>query len=98
MKWEKEACYWFVCGWLTIGKEDEALDYSAKYDPSPGPTIQEALGETQGEAALRAKNEAAIQLLHEWLDDDSGYDERAWPRLKEAIEEDRLSYRKRFSD
>jgi len=46
----------------------------------------------------RAKNEAAIQLLHEWLEDESGYDERAWPRLKEAIEEDRLSYRKRFSD
>ena len=48
--------------------------------------------------ALRAKNEAAIQLLHEWLQDDSGYDEQAWPQLKEAIEEDRLSYRRRFSD
>jgi len=47
---------------------------------------------------LRAKNEAVIELLHEWLADDSGYDERAWPQLKEAIEEDRLSYRKRFSD
>ena len=45
-----------------------------------------------------AQNEAAIRLLHQWLADESGYDERVWPRLKEAIEEDRLSYRKRFSD
>ena len=54
--------------------------------------------EVDNDEVLRAKNEAAIQLLHEWLADDSGYDERAWPQLKEAIEEDRLSYRKRFSD
>ena len=48
--------------------------------------------------AQAAQNEAAIRLLHQWLADESGYDERVWPRLKEAIEEDRLSYRKRFSD
>jgi hypothetical protein len=52
----------------------------------------------EDEEVLRARNEAAIQVLHEWLEDDSGYDERVWPRLKAAIEEDRLSYRKRFSD
>ncbi len=48
--------------------------------------------------ARAAQNEAAVRLLHQWLADESGYDERVWPRLKEAIEEDRLSYRKRFSD
>jgi hypothetical protein len=48
--------------------------------------------------AQAAQNEAAVRLLHQWLADESGYDERVWPRLKEAIEEDRLSYRKRFSD
>jgi len=74
------------------------LDYVGKHPSVPNPTIEDALRETQDEEALRARNEAAIQLLHEWLEDDSGYDERAWPRLKEAIEEDRLSYRKRFSD
>jgi hypothetical protein len=48
--------------------------------------------------AQAAQNEAAIRLLHQWLEDESGYDERVWPGLKDAIEEDRLSFRKRFSD
>ena len=51
-----------------------------------------------GRMAQAAQNEAAIRLLHQWLADESGYDERVWPRLKEAIEADRLSDRKRFSD
>ena len=44
------------------------------------------------------RNEALIQLVNSWLNDDSGYDERIWPALKKAIEEDRLSSRKRFRD
>jgi hypothetical protein len=51
-----------------------------------------------GRMAQTTPNAAAIELLHQWLEDESGYDERAWPRLKEAIEQDRLSERKRFSD
>ena len=47
---------------------------------------------------MAPQNAAAIQLLHQWLEDESGYDERVWPGLKDAIEEDRLSFRKRFSD
>jgi hypothetical protein len=34
---------------------------------------------------LRAKNEAAIEPLHEWLADDSGYSERAWPHRKRPL-------------
>jgi hypothetical protein len=49
-------------------------------------------------AVQRAKNEAAIRLLQQWLTDESGYDEAVWPRVKQAIEENRLSERKRFSD
>ena len=49
-------------------------------------------------AAQPARNEAAIQLLAEWMADQSGYDERAWPTAKRVIEENRLSGRKRFSD
>ena len=45
-----------------------------------------------------AKNEAAIRLLEQWMADESGYDEKTWPIVKRAIEETRLSYRKRFSD
>jgi len=46
----------------------------------------------------RAKNEAAIRLLEEWMADESGYDEETWPKVKKAVEENRLSYRKRFRE
>ena len=49
-------------------------------------------------AVQRAKNEAAIRLLQTWISDESGYDEAVWPRVKQAIEENRLSERKRFRD
>ncbi len=45
----------------------------------------------------KAKNEAAISLLQEWLADESGYDEKTWPIIKKAIEENRLSDRRPFS-
>jgi hypothetical protein len=42
--------------------------------------------------------ELAIRLLDEWAADESGYDERIWPLLKIALDEDRLSSRKLFDD
>ncbi len=47
-------------------------------------------------ARQTVKNQAAIQLINQWLADESGYDEEAWPILKQTIEENRLSTRKRF--
>ncbi len=47
-------------------------------------------------AVQQAKNEAAVRLMKEWLKDESGYDEETWPRLKAAIEANRLSSRSRF--
>jgi hypothetical protein len=47
-------------------------------------------------ARIRARK--LKKLLDSWLADESGYDERVWPRLKKAIEENRLSSRKRFDD
>jgi hypothetical protein len=72
-----------------------------KKDPTdPNSTISEDeyTASHEEEAARRAKNEAAIRLLDKWLADESGYDEDVWPRVKVAIEENRLSERKRFSD
>ncbi len=46
----------------------------------------------------QARNQGAIRLLREWMADDSGYDAKVWPSLKDAIERDRVSYRKRFGD
>ncbi len=48
------------------------------------------------EESRKRSNQGAIRLLDEWMADDSGYDEKVWPALKEAIEENRLSRRKRF--
>jgi len=44
------------------------------------------------------KNQKIIELLDEWLADESDYDERVWPTVKNEIEENRLSSRKRFSE
>ena len=44
----------------------------------------------------KGSNEGAIRLLNEWMADESGYDEKVWPVLKQAIEKNRLSRRKRF--
>lgn len=38
-----------------------------------------------------------IAVLDEWLSDESGYDERVWPELKEALERNRPSSRSLFN-
>ncbi|MEQ8221535.1 MAG: hypothetical protein ABRQ37_04480 [Candidatus Eremiobacterota bacterium] len=50
------------------------------------------------EVTQQEKNEAAIKLLQEWTNDESGYDEKIWPVAKKAIEENRLSIRKKFNE
>ncbi|MGH9425483.1 MAG: hypothetical protein ACRD2L_04150 [Terriglobia bacterium] len=49
-------------------------------------------------AAQIERNQPAINLLHEWLADESGYDEQVWPTAKRAIAGNALSSRKRFDD
>ena len=49
-------------------------------------------------AAQIQKNAAAIRLINRWLADESGYDERVWPTVRDAIEANRLSDRSRFGD
>lgn len=44
----------------------------------------------------RRPNLGAIRLLEEWMADESGYDEEAWPELKEALDRNRPEYRKLF--
>ena len=46
----------------------------------------------------RKENEKILRLLEEWWTDESGYDEKAWPVVKKALEENRAPYRKRLSD
>ena len=49
-------------------------------------------------ADQRRRAEAVRQLLAEWLADESGYDERAWPELKRGLEESRTSARPLFRE
>ncbi len=46
----------------------------------------------------RQKNQALISLLREWMADESGRQEREWPIIKKALDEDRPSYRRLFND
>ena len=40
-----------------------------------------------------SKRAACIELLNQWLADESGYDEAAWPKIKKAIEGNHTSTR-----
>ncbi|MCP4351813.1 MAG: hypothetical protein GY795_40645 [Desulfobacterales bacterium] len=60
--------------------------------------FQEKLFSEQAEKQELCKNEEAVNLLHLWMSDESGYDESVWDDLKKNIEENRLSERKRFND
>ena len=46
----------------------------------------------------RLKNFACIELINKWLADESGYDEEAWPKLKQLLEENRSSNRSLFNE
>jgi len=46
------------------------------------------------------QRERAIALLNEWMEDESGYDEAAWPELKKALnrERDAVGARRLFNE
>ena len=46
--------------------------------------------------AQHTRNEPALRLLRDWVADNSGYDERAWPTVRHALEVNRLSDRELF--
>jgi len=51
----------------------------------------------RGVSETGAHNAEALALLHEWLANESGYDEQAWPEVKESLEAHRLGNRRLFS-
>jgi len=60
---------------------------------------QTPTAERSGETGERKpSSDPVIQLLDEWLADESGYDERVWPQLKKGLEANRLSSRRLFRD
>lgn len=69
---------------------------------SEGETVatqhQKSQPESTSDEDQRAKSAQALELVREWLADESGYDERVFPVLKAELEADRLSYRRRFKE
>jgi len=55
--------------------------------------------DAEAEYADRKRRYAELsKLLDEWSHDPDGFDDEVWESLKAAIESNRMSYRKRFSD
>jgi thioredoxin-like negative regulator of GroEL len=80
------------------GQTQSKPEVHAVQDASAVPQRKQEAPTAADVAAQRHKNEAARRLLQEWLADDSGYDEEVWSKVKQLIEENRLSPRKRFCD
>jgi hypothetical protein len=51
--------------------------------------IAAAIAELEQIKPQSAKTAEAIELFKSWLSDESGYDEKVWPRLKKALEAER---------
>lgn len=64
------------------------------------PATNDTIYSDESREALIERNQAAIKLIEGWLNDDSGYDEETFPKLKEALEESReaVSARSPFDD
>ena len=64
------------------------------------PAKNDKIYSDESREALIERNQAAIKLIEGWLNDDSGYDEETFPKLKEALEESReaVSARSPFDD
>lgn len=61
--------------------------------------LESAVHEAAPQQSTNAeRTERLLHYLDEWLADESGYDEETWPKVKAALEEDRLSSRKLFDE
>lgn len=66
----------------------------------PKMDLAEAKAVIKGLKAATPQAAKVLALLQTWLDDESGYDEEAWPELKKALdaERDRVGARRLFDD
>jgi hypothetical protein len=51
--------------------------------------IEATIAELEQIKPASSKTAEAIKLFKSWLADESGYDEKVWPRLKSALEKER---------
>jgi len=60
------------------------------------PPIPGIADETEADRKVRAQK--LRELLAQWMADESGHDEEMWPKLKEVLEQNRLSSRPLFRE
>ena len=68
--------------------------------PKPEPSDEEQLDEAEWRRRQRVLNQPAIDLLDSWAEateEERAEQRETWELLKQALDEDRLSYRKLFS-
>jgi hypothetical protein len=91
----------------TLTAERDAAKYSTALESEPTivqtereKTAQEVMtairSRTPDEQRQRAA--AARSYMQQLLADESGYDEEAWPKVRQVIEENSMSERSRFAD
>ncbi len=64
----------------------------------PAARTQMLFVQLQTEPAVPLQNQAALRLLEQWLSEESDYDEKTWPEIRNALEEDRLGARRLFGE
>lgn len=47
---------------------------------------------------IETNNKQALNLIDDWCADVSGYDDSVWVQVKDSVESNRISERKRFDD
>jgi len=62
------------------------------------PSRPSSIREAEDQRTIAERNQAAILLLRQWMKEGPVCDDQTWQNLKQSIEENRLSYRKRFHD
>ncbi len=82
---------------MTFGQDVDGIEggiYMGQHEQLINP--MGVAGGKQKIAPSRANE--AIALIERWLSDESDYDEKTWPELKAALDQDRLSERKLFDE
>lgn len=68
------------------------------HDMNTSSTKGAAIEDPEARALRRQKLAELVKIVNEWMTDESGYDEETWPELKAALQANRGSQRKLFSD
>jgi len=75
----------------------QSYSTSATQSLLPSPFLMMEKGR-EDSTPVNVKNKKIMALIDKWLTVDSDYDEKVWPLVKESIENNRLSDRRRFNE